>query len=93
MFTQKLLVHFKINKKKKTVMYCFILNSLTVKYILLDYTVFLHLLKQPCHFRLLLDVFQLFRDPCFTGRLQMQSVPGELPSKFTMSEKPCIWSL
>jgi len=49
----------------------------------------LHLLKQPCHFILLLNVFELYY--CFTGHRKSNAVPGERPSQFITFKKP-IWS-
>ncbi len=61
-----------------------------------------HLLKQQCHFILLLQVFELFyRDSCLMDSYpsalhhMCNAVPGALQSKFTMLEKPempNIWS-
>lgn len=50
------------------------------------------LLEQPYNFSLLLQVFEhLYRDSCFTGTvLECCTVPGGLPSKFTLSGKPYI---
>ncbi len=47
----------------------------------------MHSPKQPCHFRLLLQVFQLFIT-VFHSTCKYIAVPGELSSKFTTSKKP-----